>query len=193
MLTATFLTTLFYSATYPYIHREIMAVVSDNMVAVNQIINCISIIVFGSIWNRASDKLFRFYPLLCILETCAGVASTVWAICTGNIAAYYLLDTIIFAVITRNICCGGIRLRARRYTSEELRERFDNNNNSASAAATIIGSCIAMVLHLDFERMLILATIGNAIDNMFYICIYNKTIKMEVIDDANYSGKIKLP
>lgn len=177
MLIATFLTTLFYSATYPYIHKEIMQVVSDNMVAVNQIINCVSIIVFGSFWNRMSDKLFRFYSLLCVLETCAGIASTVWAISTGNIAAYYLLDTIIFAVITRNICCGGNKLRALRYTTEALREQFDNNDNSACAAATIIGSCIAMVLKLDFGRMLILATIGNAIDNIFYICIYCKTIK----------------
>lgn len=184
MLMATFLTTLFYSATYPYIHKEIMQVVSDNMVAINQIINCVSIIVFGVLWNRLSDTLFRFYPLLCVLETCAGIASTVWALNTGNIAAYYILDTVIFAVITRNICCGGNKLRALRYTSEDLREKFDNNDNSACAAATIIGSCIAMMLHLDFSIMLILATVGNAIDNVFYIFIYCRTIKNGGTDNA---------
>ena len=46
MLLATLLTTLFYSATYPYIHKEIVSVVSDSVIALNQIINCLSIIIW---------------------------------------------------------------------------------------------------------------------------------------------------
>ena len=42
MLLATLLTTLFYSATYPYIHKEVVSNVSDSIIALNQIINCIS-------------------------------------------------------------------------------------------------------------------------------------------------------
>ncbi len=45
--------------------------------------------------------------------------TTIYAIITHNIVVYYLLDTIVFAIITRNICCGGIKLRAIRYNSEE--------------------------------------------------------------------------
>lgn len=52
MLLATLLTTLFYSATYPYIHKEIVSNVSDSIIALNQIINCISIIVYGRVWNK---------------------------------------------------------------------------------------------------------------------------------------------
>lgn len=172
MLVATLLTTLFYSATYPYIHKEIVSNVSDSIIALNQIINCISIIVYGRIWNKQSDRLFKFYPMFCILETVLGVGSTTWAIMSGNIIAYYIVDTLIFAIVTRNICCGGVKLRAIRYRTEKEREHFDNNNNSMSAIATIIGSFIAMILELDFNMMLILATIGNSIDNTFYICIF---------------------
>lgn len=174
MLLATFLTTIFYSATYPFIHKLIMESVSDNIVALNQIINCISIVLLGSLWNKKSDKLFNYYPLFCIGETILGICSTVWATTTNNIMAYYLIDTMIFAVITRNICCGGVKLRAIRYRTEKDRERFDNNNNSASAIATIIGSIIAMVLDLDFSIMLWIATFGNAIDNIFYIFIFKE-------------------
>lgn len=172
MLLATLLTTLFYSATYPYIHKEIVSNVSDSIIALNQIINCISIIVYGRVWNKQSDKLFKFYPIFCILETALSIGSAIWAIMSGDIIAYYIVDTLIFAIVTRNICCGGVKLRAIRYRTEKEREHFDNNNNSMSAIATIIGSFIAMILELDFNMMLILATIGNSIDNIFYICIF---------------------
>lgn len=175
MLVATFLTTLFYSATYPYIHKQIMMVVSDWLIAVSQIINCLSIVFFGSVWNKWSDKLFKYYPAICVAETLLGIGSTIFAISTQNIATYYMIDTLIFAVVTRNICCGGVKLKAIRYKAEEAREHFDNNNNSASAIATIIGSLIAMALSLDFRVMLCVATFGNSIDNIFYILIYRST------------------
>lgn len=107
MLLATLLTTLFYSATYPYIHKEIVSNVSDSIIALNQIINCISIIVYGRVWNKQSDRLFKFYPIFCILETALSIGSAIWAIMSGDIIAYYIVDTLIFAIVTRNICCGG--------------------------------------------------------------------------------------
>ena len=91
--------------------------------------------------------------------------------------AYYLLDNIVFAIITRNVCCGIVKLKAIRYNSENERERFDNNSNSVYSAATIIGSIIAMFLNLDFAIMLCLATFGNIIDNIFYIFIFYKINK----------------
>lgn len=179
MLLATFLTTIFYSATYPYIHKEVMMVATDNFIALNQIINCISIVVFGLLWNKKSEKLFDYYPAFCILETILGILTTTYAIFSHNIIAYYLLDTIVFAVVTRNICCGGVKLKAIRYKTEEEREHFDNNDNSSYSIATIIGSIIAMFLKLDFATMLCIATFGNAIDNIFYICIFFKTKQKE--------------
>lgn len=177
MLLATFLTTLFYSATYPFIHKMTMMFVSNTMVAANQIINCISVIFFGMLWNKKSEKLFKNYAVFCCIETVLTVLLTIWVTATHNIVAYYFADNFIFALVTRNICCGGVKLRAIRYNTESERERFDNNNNSASAAATIIGSLLAMVLNLDFSRMLWLATLGNTIDNVFYIRIFINTKK----------------
>lgn len=177
MLLTTFLTTIFYSSTYPFIHKEVITIATDTFIALNQIINCISVILFGYVWNKKSEKLFRFYPIYCVLETMLGIMTTVFAITTRNILAYYMLDTIVFSVITRNICCGGVKLRAIRYNSEEKREHFDNNNNSVSSLATILGSVIAMFLNLNFETMICIATFGNAIDNMFYIFIFYRTRK----------------
>lgn len=176
MLLATFLSTIFYSATYPYIHKEIMQVASETIIAVNQVVNCISIVAFGQLWNKTS-KLFQCYPALCVCETLLGIVSSLIATFTGNIIAYYIIDTLIFAIVTRNIICGGNKLRALRYNTETAREHFDNSNLSANATATIIGSALAMSLKMDFISMLWLATVGNAVDNIFYICIYKKEIK----------------
>lgn len=60
MLITTFLTTLFYASTYPYIHKQIMMVASDNIIAMNQIINCVSIVVFSTIWNKLSNRILNF-------------------------------------------------------------------------------------------------------------------------------------
>lgn len=175
MLLATFITTLFYSASYPYIHKVIISNVSETIIALSQIINCVSIVFFGLIWNRFSQKIFKFYPAFCITETVLSILSTVIMIITKNILVYYVIDTLIFAIVTRNICCGGVKLKSIRYKTETTREHFDNSNNSANAMATIIGSLIAMILKLDFEKMLCIATVGNSIDNIFYMVIYKRS------------------
>lgn len=176
MILATLICTTFYSTSYPFIHKQIMYYASDDLIALSQIINCVSIVLFGFVWNK-TKRLFNFYPALCIIEGILSIGSTIFAITTHNIVAYYIIDTLIFSIVTRNICCGGIKLRAMRYNTEEQRERYDNNNNSANAIGTIVGSCLAMILDLNFEAMLIVATIGNTVDNIFYICIYFKERK----------------
>lgn len=187
MILATLICTTFYSTSYPFIHKQIMYYASDNLIALNQIINCVSIVLFGFVWNK-TKRLFNFYPALCIVEGILSVGSTIFAITTHNIVAYYIIDTLIFSIVTRNICCGGIKLRAMRYNTEEQRERYDNNNNSANAIGTIAGSCLAMILDLNFEVMLIIATIGNTVDNIFYICIYYNERKKINESEINKSG-----
>lgn len=178
MLLATFFADCFYSATYPYIYKQILAGISSDAVAAQQIVNCISVILFSALWNRFSEKLFPFYAGLCVLECLAGLCTSLYVTFhPENILMYYVLDTILFCLITRNIICGGVKLRAMCYPTEQQREHFDNSNNAVSAAATIIGSLIAIKLNLNFVHMIWLATFGNMIDNFFYINIFLKSRK----------------
>ena len=174
ILLATFLSTVFYSTAYPTIHKEIVIHISDFMIASEQIISCLGVVIASVLWNKYSDILFRKFPFFCVFETVAGITTTTYAIMSDNIIIYYILDTFVFAMITRNIICGGNRLRSERYRKESEREHFDNNNLSASAIATIIGSCIAMLLDLDFKVMLCVSTFGNALDNILYIQVYRE-------------------
>ena len=175
MLLATFVTTLFYSSTYPYIWVEIMKSISNQYVAVSEIIGCLSIIVFSALWNKKSNLLFKFYPVFCIADITASLVLLLYMIVFSlDLKFYYIANTMIVATITRNLCCGGIKLKAKRYPNENERETFDNKNNSFSAIATILGSGIAIVLKLPMEIMLIVAFIGNVADNVIYIIIFYK-------------------
>lgn len=173
MLLCTFICATLYSSTYPYIYKLVISEVSDKLLAANQIIECLSIVFFGEVWKR-NKNLFRQYPVFCVIETIASIGLAVYTVVTHNMVGYYILNTLIYAIFTRNIICGGIKLKAIRYSSEEQRERFDNNNNSVSSIATILGSLIAMVLNLSFDAMIIIAILGSVIDNIFYIYIYKK-------------------
>ena len=178
MLLATFFADCFYSATYPYIYKEILSGISGQAVAVNQIVNCISVILLSTLWNKFSDSFFPSYAVLCVLECLAGFCTSLYVTFhPDNVLVYYILDTALFCLITRNIICGGTKLRAMRYPTEQQREHFDNQNNAVSAAGTLIGSAAAFFLHLDFVPMVWLATFGNMIDNIFYICIFLKQRK----------------
>ena len=180
MLVASFLSTLFYSATFPFIQKTLITAISDNLIAMNQIICCSSIVISGTIWNKFGKKLFKYFKLYLILEIVTTCSLSAFVIITNNLYVYYILDVLMCAIITRQIICGRIKLRAIRYNDEESREHFDNNDNSAYSIAAILGSVIAMVIDLDFAVMIILATIGNIIDNVFYFHIYNKeTRKVE--------------
>ena len=175
MILATFITTLFYSATYPYIYVEIMKSISNQYVAITNIITCLSTILFSALWNKKSNSLFKLYPIFCVIETVISLVLLIYLLIFSlNLKFYYIANTIIFAIITRNICCGGIKLRTKRYPTEKEREKFDNTNNSFSAAATLIGSGIAIVLKLPIEIMLTVAFIGNIVDNVFYIIIFKQ-------------------
>ena len=183
IILATFVTTVAYSSTYPYIHKIMISNVDTGLIALTNIVDCVAVIIVDRIWQLKGNKMYEKYELLCILECVTTVSTTLYVLTTHNIVAYYILDIIMFSITTRNIICGGRRLRAIRYSTEESRINYENNNSTAESAATLIGSGIAIILGLPFEVMLIIATIGNCIDNIFYIKIYRETKKQRTIEE----------
>lgn len=63
-------------------------------------------------------------------------------------------------------------MRAMVNPSEREREQFDNNSNIVNAIATLVGASVAMIFNIDLKWLFILAFIGNASDNFFYLYIY---------------------
>lgn len=174
MLTANFISTLFYAASYPYIYAEMMKVIPQLYISIEQLLACIGTIVFCRVWNRYGDRLFRYYRLILWAEMTADVILFADVLIRRDLSFYFLLNVIIYASITRNLCCGGTKMRAIVNPTERLREQYDNNSNIVNSAATILGAGFAALFPQSLTVLFILALIGNVSDNLFYLYIYHK-------------------
>lgn len=174
MLLANFISTLFYSLSYPYIYAETVKVVPHLYISVEQILACLGTIVFCRLWNKHSDKLFTKYHIILGLEIIADIILFADVLIRHNLSFYFLLNVIIFALITKNVACGGTKMRARVHPTEKLREQYDNNSNIACSVATLLGAGIAIIFNMNLWLLFIFAFVGNVADNAFYLYIYYK-------------------
>lgn len=177
MLLAAFTSTLFYALSYPYIYAETLKVVPTFYIGLEQILCCLGTAVFCTIWNKHSDKLFRYYRIILWGEMIADIILFSVVLISGNLNVYFLMNIIIYAFITRNLACGGTKMRAKVNPTEKTRERFDNNNNVVTSIATLIGAGAAIIHPLPLKTMFILALIGCCIDNVIYLYIYRIVLR----------------
>ena len=171
MLAATFISNLFYAMSYPYIYAQTVKVVPQSFIGVEQILCCVGAMLFCWIWNKYSDKLFKYYELLLVAEIIADTVLFADVLIRWDLKFYFLLNVIIYSVITRNLICGGNKMRAKLNPSEKERERFDNNNSILNSASTLIGAGAAIVFNPQLKTLFVLALIGNIADNFFYLYI----------------------
>lgn len=172
MLIANFLSTLFYSVSYPYIYAETVKLVPKYYISLEQILACIGTIIFCKMWNTYSDRLFIYYREILYLEIIADTVLFADVIIRKDLSFYFLLNIIIYSIITRNLSCGGTKMRAIVNPTEKLREKYDNNSSIVASVATLLGSGAAVILDVPLMVLFILAFIGNIVDNLFYLYIY---------------------
>lgn len=135
---------------------------------------CLGTIIFCKLWNTHSDRLFCHYKAILLLEIIADSVLFLDVIFRQNLSFYFLLNVIIASTITKNLSCGGVKMRAMVNPSEKEREQFDNNSNIVNAIATLVGAFVSIIAKFDFIFLFILAFIGNIIDNCLYLYIYQK-------------------
>lgn len=176
MLLSNFICTLFYATSYPYIYAETVKIVPHFYISLEQIMLCLGTIFFCRIWNKYSNKLFSYYRAFLLLEILADIILFTDVLIRSNLSFYFLFNVIIASTITKNLSCGGVKMRAMVNPSEREREQFDNNSNIVNAVATLVGASLAMIFNIELKLLLILAFIGNAADNFFYLYIYNKVV-----------------
>lgn len=174
MLLANLVSTLFYAASYPYIYAETVKVIPHYYISFEQILTCLGTIVLCRIWNRHSDKLFSYYRWLLCVEIAADIVLFADVLIRGNLNFYFLLNIIIYSTITNNISCAATKMRAIVNPSEKEREQFDNNSRIVCSAATLTGAGAAIAFDFSLTILFILAFVGNVIDNLFYLYIYEK-------------------
>lgn len=186
MLIANFVSVLFYSMSYPYIYAQTCKIVPTHYISIEQLLSCIGTIIFCWLWNKYSDKLFNHYAKIIVAETLLDVILFADVMIRNNLKFYFLLNVIICAIVTRNMVCGGTKMRAMVNPTERDREQYDNNSNIAVSVATLLGTVAAFIYMPDFKVLCVLALIGNVSDNVLYWHIYRQIKK----DDKNEGGNI---
>lgn len=172
MLLSNLICTLFYATSYPYIYAETVKIVPYYYISLEQIMLCFGTIVFCRLWNKYSDRLFKYYRTFLLLEILADMILFADVLIRNDLSFYFLLNVVIASTITKNLSCGGVKMRAMVNPSEREREQFDNNSNIVNAIATLVGASVAIVFDIELKWLFILAFIGNASDNFFYLYIH---------------------
>lgn len=174
MLLANFLSTLFYSVSYPYIYAETIKVVPHSYIGIEQILACLGTIIFCRLWNKHGDRLFEHYRLFLCAEIIADIILFADVLIRNDLSFYFLLNIIIFSVITKNLCCGGTKQKAMVNPTEKEREKYDNNASIINSIVTLLGTVMALIFDFQIELLFIFAFIGNITDNLFSLYIYKK-------------------
>jgi len=174
MLTTNLICSIFYSMSYPYIYAEMMKVVNHFYISGEQIVTCLGVIIFGLLWNKKGDVLYKHYLWIVTAEIIADGFLFAHVLITGDLKFYFVLNVLIYALITRNMANGGIRLRAKIHPDERSRERYDNNCNIVNSVATLVGAGIAIIIPMSLTVLFIAALVGNVFDNFCYYYIYCK-------------------
>ena len=189
MLLANFVSVLFYSMSYPYIYAQTCKIVPTYYISIEQLLSCISTIIFCGLWNKYSDRLFNHYSKIVIAETLLDIVLFADVMIRSDLRFYFLLNVIIYALITRNMACGGTKMRAMVNPTERDREQYDNNSNIVVSVATILGTVAAFIYMPDFKVLCVLALIGNVSDNVLYWHIYRKIKKEDKNERDTIQGK----
>ena len=185
MLISAFLSNIFYAVSYPYIYQQTVAIVPRSYIGIEQILPCIGVVVFCRMWNKYSDKLFRYYRVMLWAEIVADIILFANVLITHDLKFYFLLNVIIYSIVTRCLCCGGTKMRALVHPTDQERERYDNNVNIICSVATLMSSGFAIACPLSIDKLFVLAFIGNIIDNIFYLYIYRRLIQSRKVGTTN--------
>lgn len=169
LILASFLSNLFYAACYPAVHSCLMQSVGQRMISINALCTCIGGIILPFVWNKYSDRMYKKYGTMLFIEAIIYILILIMLLRGDmNLIVYYILDTICFTLVTKNIICGGNKLRAKRYNNEADRVKYDNDTQMAGNISSMIGFGISAIFEFSMSQAFILSTIGICVDNLFY-------------------------
>ena len=175
LIIANLLSNLLFSFSYPSVHCTLIKAVDEKMISINSIVICIAGMTFPMMWNRYSERLYKKFGYMLTTEGILYIILTA-AFITGFVTtkAYYIIDTLLYAVISKNILCGCNKLRVLRYKGNE-RETYDNNSNIIANFSSLIGFVLSSIIALDFYMSFVIMCFGAIVDNIFYYKAYKNT------------------
>lgn len=177
LLIASFLSSLFIGIAHPTVNKICMENISTRLISLSSIIICLAGVIVPALWANNGKKLYKYYTILSLSEIIVyAIVVTLLVIDIVDVAIYYMVDTIAFSVITKNIMCGSNMLRNKRYNNQDERNRYDNLLQIACNSSSIIGYGINLIYPCGDTVAFILMVIGIGFDNLFSIKAWKRTI-----------------
>lgn len=113
LIKAGLLSNFFYSIAFPGIQKILISNVSQRYIAINSIIICIGTILLGKVWKEYGDKLYKCWDKMILAESIFYTLLVISML--TNLISYkffYIVDTLLFAFLTKNIIFGGNQRRS---------------------------------------------------------------------------------
>ena len=179
-LLARFIANYFYSLSIPAVQFYLINAVGQRTIAINSISVSISGILFPLLWKKYREKIYNRFGIFLLIESICSI--TTWFLLIAdnmNLFMYYVADTLIFSLVTRNIMCGMNMIKTKRYPTEESRNDYDNNVQIVTEISSLIGFVISALCEFDFKIAFTFSMFGYVIDNSFLYNVWKKTNKRE--------------
>lgn len=184
MLVASFLVPFLCALSFPTVNQKIFSNITPKIISINSIIICVAIIILGKLWKKYETVLYKHFDKFLIAESvsyCVIVSSLLYS--KINYYEYFLMDTIIFAVITKSIHFGCNTLKAQYFIDLEERKNYDNDGTIYGSAGTLLGSVLNIIVAPSVTISFLLVIAGVSVDNIIYLYLFYTLNKKE---DLNY-------
>lgn len=178
LLLSGLLSSLFYSMSSPTIHMiTVQAITDSRFVSLKNLISCVLIVITANLCIKKEQYLYQHYQKILIAESILyGMLVMAMFFCELNVLAFYIIDTILYATITRCVICTSATLKAKRY-DKNTRSVYDNTVDIYCNVACAIGYTIASIIEISLNTSLILMFLGISVDNILYMSAYKETQK----------------
>jgi len=178
MLAAAFLVPFVFALSYPTVNQKIFSNITPKIISINSMIICIAIIVSGKIWKKYEVVLYKHYDKFLCIESLAYIIIVSLILYSKiNYYEYFLLDTIIFAIISKSIHFGCNSLKLQYFSDLEERKNYDNDNMIYCSAGTLIGSVLNIFIGPSVTTAFLAVIVGVSIDNIIYLYLFYKLNK----------------
>lgn len=170
LITGEFISTFLYMYSIPTVNIYIMKHIDSSLLAITQILNCISVVVIATVWNKYSAKIYKRAKVILVVDCLSLICVYFYAVKSMNIIVFFVLENLVICAITRHVNCLLNKVKSNKYKNK-AREKFDNSSQIATAIATLLGSALNIIYTFDIKNMLIIGCLGLVVDDITYLLV----------------------
>ena len=166
-----------YIYSYVTVQQFMYSNINNRYITLMSLLSSVIVIFFNSKWTKKDGHEITkriFIPLI-LIETISYGILVVYFLYSRNVICFYLLNSVMYMIITNNICTALYYIEEKRY--KENISNFRVNLDSVSSILTILGYGLAFIIPPSINIAFICFYISTIADNYFQIVVFKDTYK----------------